>query len=121
MGLWRPASRGRQVAHVHLTLEKLQELPEATKQDSAIYPTRPYLPDRRQPKDPRQRRGVREGLEGHPRIGHAFIPKGAAWLNLIEGWWRICRRQAFAGECSADSYEIELATRVATRQLNRKA
>src|SRR3712207_6947496 len=68
MDLWRPASRGRQVAHVHLTLEKLQELPEATKQDSAIYPTGPYLPDRRQPKDPRQRPGVREWLEGHPRI-----------------------------------------------------
>ena len=28
MGLWRPASRGRQeVAHLHLTLEELQELP----------------------------------------------------------------------------------------------
>ncbi len=30
---------------------------------------------------------VREWLEGHPRIEHAFIPKGAAWLNLIETWW----------------------------------
>jgi transposase len=64
---------------------------------------------------------VREWLEGHPRIEHAFIPKGAAWLNLIEGWWRIFRRQAFAGQCFADSYEIDQATRVATRQLNRKA
>jgi hypothetical protein len=26
---------------------------------------------------------VRKWLEGHPRIEHAFIPKGAAWLNLI--------------------------------------
>ena len=56
---------------------------------------------------------------------HAFIPKGAAWLNLIEGWWRIFRHRplpesAFAGECFADSSEIDLATRVATRQLNRK-
>jgi hypothetical protein len=32
---------------------------------------------------------VREWLEGHPRIEHAFIPKGAAWLNLIEAWWRL--------------------------------
>jgi transposase len=64
---------------------------------------------------------VRKWLEEHPRIEHAFIPKGAAWLNLIEGWWRVFRRQAFAGQCFADSYEIDLATRVATRQLNRKA
>jgi hypothetical protein len=28
---------------------------------------------------------VRKWLEEHPRIKHAFIPKGAAWLNLIEG------------------------------------
>jgi hypothetical protein len=40
---------------------------------------------------------VRKWLEEHPRIKHAFIPKGAAWLNLIEGW-RIFRRQAFAGQ-----------------------
>jgi transposase len=64
---------------------------------------------------------VRKWLEGHPRIKHAFIPKGAAWLNLIEGWWRIFRRQAIAGQCFADSYEIDLATRVATRQLIWKA
>jgi hypothetical protein len=37
---------------------------------------------------------VRKWLEGHPRIEHAFIPKGAAWLNLIEAWWRLFRRQA---------------------------
>jgi transposase len=64
---------------------------------------------------------VREWLEKHPRIEHAFIPKGAAWLNLIEAWWRLFRRQALAGVDFADSYEIDQATRVATRQLNRKA
>ncbi len=64
---------------------------------------------------------VGEWLEGHPRIEHAFIPKGAAWLNLIEVWWRLFRRQALAGQDFADSYEIDQATRVATRQLNRKA
>jgi transposase len=64
---------------------------------------------------------VREWLEGHPRIEHAFIPKGAAWLNLIEVWWRLFRRQALAGVDFADGYEIDKATRVATRQLNRKA
>jgi transposase len=64
---------------------------------------------------------VREWLEKHPRIEHAFIPKGAAWLNLIEAWWRLFRRQALAGVDFADSYEIGKAARVATRQLNRKA
>jgi len=64
---------------------------------------------------------VREWLEKHSRIEHAFIPKGAAWLNLIEAWWRLFRRQALAGQDFADSHEIDQATRVATRQLNRKA
>ena len=64
---------------------------------------------------------VREWLTEHPRIEHAFIPKGAAWLNMIEVWWRLLRRQALAGIDFADSYEIDYATRVATRQLNRKA
>ncbi|HEY6711341.1 MAG TPA: IS630 family transposase [Rubrobacter sp.] len=64
---------------------------------------------------------VRQWLEEHPRIEHAFIPKGAAWLNLIEAWWRLFRRQALAGVDFADGREIDKATRVATRQLNRKA
>ena len=64
---------------------------------------------------------VREWLEEHPRIEHAFIPKGAAWLNLVEAWWGLFRRQALAGVDFADGYEIDQATRVATRQLNRKA
>jgi DDE superfamily endonuclease len=50
---------------------------------------------------------LREWLEQHPRIGHAFIPKGAAWLNLIEVWWRLFRRQALGGVDFADSYEID--------------
>ena len=64
---------------------------------------------------------VGDWLADHPRIEHAFILKGAAWLNLIEAWWRLFRRQALAGQDFADSYEIDQATRVATRQLNRKA
>ncbi len=64
---------------------------------------------------------VRGWLEGHPRIEHAFIPKGAAWLNLIEVLWRLFRRQALAGGDFANGYELDQATRVATRQLNWKA
>jgi hypothetical protein len=30
-------------------------------------------------------KATRAWLEHHPRIRHAFIPKGACWLNLQEG------------------------------------
>ena len=29
---------------------------------------------------------TRTWLEDHPRLHHVFIPKGACWLNLQEGW-----------------------------------
>jgi transposase len=64
---------------------------------------------------------TRAWLEDHPRIRHAFIPKGACWLNLQEGWWRIFRKTALAGQTFADSDEITCATRVATAQLNARA
>nr|WP_236600317.1 hypothetical protein [Ktedonobacter sp. SOSP1-85] len=35
------------------------------------------------------------------------IPKGACWLNLQEGWWRLFRRDAFAGQSFANAHEIE--------------
>jgi len=60
-------------------------------------------------------------LEGHRRIRHAFIPKGACWLNLQEGWWRIFRKTALAGQSFADPDEIAHATQVATAQLNARA
>ena len=66
-------------------------------------------------------KSTRARLEGHPRIRHAFIPKGACWLNLQEGWWRIFRRQALAGQSFADPDEIAHATRVATAPLNARA
>lgn len=64
---------------------------------------------------------VREWLAQHPRIQHVFIPVGACWLNLIEPWWRLLRRAAYAGQTFVDTAEIALATRVATDQLNRRA
>jgi transposase InsO family protein len=64
---------------------------------------------------------TRTWLADHPRIQHAFIPKRACWLNLQEGWWRLFRREALAGETFADPGEITLATRVATCRLNARA
>ncbi len=64
---------------------------------------------------------TRASLVDYPRIQQLFIPTGACWLNLQEGWWRLFRRQALAGQTFADPGEITLATQVATIQLNARA
>ena len=64
---------------------------------------------------------TRTWLEDHRRIQQMFIPKGASWLNLQEGWWRLLRREAYAGQTFADFDEIARATALATHQLNHRA
>ncbi len=64
---------------------------------------------------------TRTWLADHPCIRQVFIPKGACWLNLQEGWWRLFRREALAGQSFATPEEITLATLVATCQLNARA
>jgi hypothetical protein len=64
---------------------------------------------------------IREWLAAHPRVHPVPIPTGACWLNLQEGWWRLFRREAFAGQSFADAQEIDQATRVATAHLNARA
>jgi transposase len=64
---------------------------------------------------------VREWLAEHPRVEQVPIPTGACWLNLQEGWWRLFRKQAFAGQSFADAEELTQATSRATLQLNRRA
>ncbi|MFF3484139.1 transposase [Streptomyces sp. NPDC002701] len=64
---------------------------------------------------------TRTWLEEHPRIYHAFIPGGAYWLNLQEGWWRIFRKAALAGQSFANPDDITYATALATSQLNSRA
>lgn len=64
---------------------------------------------------------VRAWLAEHPRITQVPIPTGACWLNLQEGWWRLFRRAACAGQSFADAAEIEVARATATAQLNRRA
>ncbi|GAA0594556.1 hypothetical protein GCM10010174_07160 [Kutzneria viridogrisea] len=66
-------------------------------------------------------KSTREWLIDHPRIQHAFIPVAACWLNLQEGWWRLFRRTALAGQSFAGPDDIDHATRVATAQLNARA
>ena len=64
---------------------------------------------------------TRTWLEAHPRFHHVFIPTGACWLNLQEGWWWLFRHDALAGQSFSNADEIEQATRVATAQLNHRA
>lgn len=64
---------------------------------------------------------IQDWLGQHPRVHPVPIPTGACWLNLQEGWWRLLRREAFAGQSFADAKEIELTTRVATQHLNARA
>jgi DDE superfamily endonuclease len=64
---------------------------------------------------------VQEWLDAHPRVHHVFIPKGACWLNLQEGWWRLFRHEAFAGQTFADGAEIDNITLLATQKLNHRA
>jgi hypothetical protein len=63
---------------------------------------------------------TRAWLGDHPRIRQVFIPKGACWLNLQEGW-RLFRHQALAGQSFATPEEITLATKIATCHLNARA
>jgi hypothetical protein len=66
-------------------------------------------------------KATRAWLERHPCIRHAFIPKRACRLNLQEGWRRIFRKTALAGQTFAGPGEIARATRAATAQLNARA
>src|SRR5215211_8077050 len=82
VGLGRPASSGRQLAHLHLALSRNSKshLKLLKKIERAIPRGLIYLiADNLKIHDSAL---VREWLEGHQRIEHAFIPKGAAWLNL---------------------------------------
>ena len=64
---------------------------------------------------------VRQWLARHPRIQQVYIPKKACWLNLQEGWWRLLRRAAFAGQTFADPDEIIHSVETATAHLNTHA
>ena len=64
---------------------------------------------------------IQAWLAAHPRVRQVFLPTGACWLNLIEAWWRLFRREAFAGQSFATHEDVAEATRAATSRLNRRA
>ena len=54
----------------------------------------------------------------HPRWEFVFPPKYAAYLNLIEPWWKILRSLALKGRRFETWPEIEQAVRRATAYWN---
>jgi hypothetical protein len=66
-------------------------------------------------------RPIQTWLAEHPRIQPLFIPVKAAWLNMMEPWWRLLRREAFAGQSFVDTEEVNRAAADATRRLNARA
>lgn len=64
---------------------------------------------------------IQQWLMDHPRVHPVFLPVGACWLNLVESWWRLLRREAFAGQTFADADEIAQAVTWATARLNHRA
>jgi len=59
---------------------------------------------------------IEEWRTVNPRVHRVFMPVGACWLNLQEGWWRLLSRDAFAGQSFVDGDEITEAVRLATAQ-----
>lgn len=54
----------------------------------------------------------------HPTWTFCFQPTRAAWLNLIEPWWRIVRSLALAGRCFAAWNDLVTAFAAATAYWN---
>jgi hypothetical protein len=54
----------------------------------------------------------------HPRWAFVFQPKYAAYLNLIEPWWKVLRSLALKGRRFADWTEVCQAVDAATRYWN---
>jgi DDE superfamily endonuclease len=46
---------------------------------------------------------------GHPRFHFVPLPKAAAWLTLLEGFWKILGQRALAGRSCASTEEIDHA------------
>jgi hypothetical protein len=55
---------------------------------------------------------------GHPRWEFVFQPKYAAYLNLLEPWWKVLRSLAFQGRRFATWAEVGDAVAAATQYWN---
>jgi hypothetical protein len=57
---------------------------------------------------------------GHDRFDFVPLPKSAAWLNLIEGFWKILNQHALAGRVCRTVAEVEAALRAVVAAGNRQ-
>jgi hypothetical protein len=55
---------------------------------------------------------------GHPRFHFVPLPKAAAWLNLIEGFWKILGQHALAGRDCRSPEEIDQALHAGVAEWN---
>jgi hypothetical protein len=55
---------------------------------------------------------------GHSRFYFHFLPTGAAWLNLIAGWWRILGHRALDGRNFQGPAEVQGAFQATLAQWN---
>jgi transposase len=46
---------------------------------------------------------------GHPRFHFVPLPRAAAWLNLIEGFWKILSQRALHGRTCRSTAEVTAA------------
>jgi hypothetical protein len=57
---------------------------------------------------------------GHPRFHFIPLPKRAAWLNLIEGFWKILRQRALAGRVCSTTDDVDQALQAGVTDWNRR-
>ncbi len=55
---------------------------------------------------------------GHSRFHFVPLPKHAAWLNLIEGFWKILAQRALAGRDCRSTEDIDCALQAGVKDWN---
>lgn len=55
---------------------------------------------------------------GHPRFHFVSLPKSAAWLNLIEGFWKILSQRALHGRRCTSTSEVAAALEAGVAEWN---
>lgn len=60
------------------------------------------------------------GNWGHSRFHFVPLPKRAAWLNLIEGFWKILRQRALAGRACSSTAVIDQALQAGVADWNQR-
>lgn len=108
-GSARPASAGRTRDH-HAASSRNSVSTSGSSEDRGGSQTRRrHLRRHRQPVVAQQ--PVHPDLAGGPsHIRHVLVPVGVCWRTLQEGWWRIFRTAALAGQSFAGPVESEHAT-----------